>query len=223
MEVFLFYFLLFMIYSFIGWIIDVLSALIENPKLINRGFLIGPYCPIYGVASIIMIFYLSQYKDNIFTVFLLAILICSFIEYITGYLMEKLFNARWWDYSKHKFHLNGRVCLSNAIIFATAGVILVCFLNPFLTTLIKSLPILVINIISIILLIVFVIDLVLSFNITYKITRTAKNVVSDSTEEISKAVKEILGKKLFQRRIFEAFPKFEFIDNIKKRINPKND
>ena len=83
MEVFLFYFLLFMIYSFIGWIIDVTSALMENPKLINRGFLIGPYCPIYGVSSIIMIFYLSQYKDNIFTVFLLAILICSFIGSIS--------------------------------------------------------------------------------------------------------------------------------------------
>lgn len=223
MEVFLFYFLLFIIYSFIGWVIEVFNCLLGESKIINRGFLVGPYCPIYGFTSIIMIFYLTQYKDNIFTVFLLAFIICSFLEYITSYVMEKLFNARWWDYKNHKFNLNGRVCLSNAILFGVAGTILICFINPFVTNLLTKLPHIIINIISILLLIIFIIDCILSFNIIYKITRTAKNVKADSTEEISKKVKQILDKKVFQRRIFKAFPKLEFIDNIKKRINQKND
>ena len=88
------YFLLFLIYSFIGWIMEICVTFYKSKKIINRGFLIGPYCPIYGYASIIMILYLNHYKDNPLTVFLLAVVICTFIEYIISYIMEKLFNAR---------------------------------------------------------------------------------------------------------------------------------
>lgn len=106
-----FYFILFLIYSFIGWFMEVCVTYPKNKKLVNRGFLLGPYCPIYGYSSIIMIFYLNHYKDNPLTVFLLAVVVCSFIEYMVSYIMEKMFNARWWDYSTRKFNINGRVCL----------------------------------------------------------------------------------------------------------------
>ena len=86
-----FYFILFLIYSIIGWILEVITVFIETKKIINRGFMLGPYCPIYGYSSIIMIFYLNHYKDNPLTVFLLAVIICSFVEYLISYIMEKLF------------------------------------------------------------------------------------------------------------------------------------
>lgn len=84
-----FYFILFLIYSFIGWFMEVCVTYPKNKKLVNRGFLLGPYCPIYGYSSIIMIFYLNHYKDNPLTVFLLAVVVCSFIEYMVSYIMEK--------------------------------------------------------------------------------------------------------------------------------------
>lgn len=222
MQIFLYYFLLFLIYSFIGWIIEVISCFIIEKKFINRGFLIGPYCPIYGVAVLIMILYLTQYKDNLLTVFLLAFIICSFLEYVASYLMEKIFKARWWDYNDHKFNLNGRICLSNAIMFGLASVVVICFLNPIIENLIIKIPDIVLICLSIVLLILFIADCILSFNIIYKITRTAKEIKRDSTEEISRVVKQILSKKLFQRRIFSAFPSFKIIGNLKNKIKNQN-
>ena len=100
-------------------------------KFVNRGFMLGPYCPIYGYSSIIMILYLNHYKDNPLTVFLLAVVVCSFIEYMVSYVMEKIFKARWWDYSNRKFNINGRVCLNNAFFFGVLGTFLVYYANPF--------------------------------------------------------------------------------------------
>ena len=135
MELFSLYFMLFLIYSIIGWFIEVCNSLVVEKKFVNRGFMLGPYCPIYGLSSIIMILYLNQYKDNIITVFLLAVFVCSIMEYIVSYLMEKLFNARWWDYSDRKFNINGRICLTNALLFGLLCVFLIYIINPFLTIL----------------------------------------------------------------------------------------
>ena len=88
------YFILFLIYSFLGWLMEVINSLIKEKKFVNRGFLLGPYCPIYGCSAIIMIFYLDKYKEDILTVFLLAVVVCSIVEYLVSLIMEKLFNAR---------------------------------------------------------------------------------------------------------------------------------
>lgn len=89
MDKFYFYFILFLIYSFIGWAIEVCVTFPKYKKFVNRGFMLGPYCPIYGYSSIIMILYLNHYKDNPLTVFLLAVIVCSFIEYMVSYFMER--------------------------------------------------------------------------------------------------------------------------------------
>ena len=132
------YFILFLIYSFLGWLMEVINSLIKEKKFVNRGFLLGPYCPIYGYSSIIMIFYLDKYKEDILTVFLLAVVVCSIVEYLVSLIMEKLFNARWWDYSNRKFNINGRVCLTNAFLFGLLGVLLVYVINPFLLEIINK-------------------------------------------------------------------------------------
>ena len=80
----LYYFFLFFIYAIIGWIVEVIYVFIIDKKLVNRGFLIGPYIPIYGVCATIMTLYLTQYKSNPLTVFILAMFICSFLEYMTS-------------------------------------------------------------------------------------------------------------------------------------------
>lgn len=205
----LFYFLLFLIYSFLGWIIEVISVGMKEKKFINRGFLMGPYCPIYGFSAVIMIFYLNHYKDNILTVFLLAVIVCSIIEYLVSYIMEKLFSARWWDYSNRKFNLNGRVCLSNAIAFGVLGVILVYYLNPFLNSLLADIKPSILNIIAIILFVLFLTDFIISFSITFKLKNTVKKIHKDNTEEFTKKVREIIENKVLNRRIFKAYPEFK--------------
>ena len=158
MDKFYFYFILFLIYSFIGWAMEVCVTFPKYKKFVNRGFMLGPYCPIYGYSSIIMILYLNHYKDNPLTVFLLAVVVCSFIEYMVSYFMEKIFKARWWDYSNRKFNINGRVCLNNAFFFGVLGTFLVYFANPFFEGLLLKINTNTLNIISLILLIIFTID-----------------------------------------------------------------
>lgn len=227
MEKFSLYFILFLIYSFMGWSIEVVNSLISEKKFVNRGFMLGPYCPIYGYSAIIMVLYLDQYRDNVLTVFLLAVVVCSVVEYLVSYVMEKLFNARWWDYSNRKFNINGRVCLTNAFLFGILGVILVYFINPFLYKLISKMNTKVLMIISIILLVLFVIDFITSMGVTCKLKNSMKRIKKDSTEEMNKKVKEVIESKILNRRIFKAFPSFKIniigIKDIKEKIEEKID
>lgn len=219
MAVFLNYFLLFLIYSILGWLMESSYVYITTKKVVNRGFLLGPYCPIYGFGSIIIILYLSQYKDNILTVFIMSMVLCSILEYITSYLMEKIFKARWWDYSNKKFNLNGRICGYNALLFGIASIVVLYFINPIITSITKNINTTALYIISIIGLIIFVTDTIVSCNIIKKLKSTVNNIeLKDSTTEISRMVKETLknGHKTFQHRLVKAFPHINFEGLIKK-------
>ena len=88
-----------------GWFIEIINGLIQTKKFVNRGFLIGPYCPIYGVGGILITLLLSKYYDDPIVLFFMGIAVCGILEYLTSYIMEKFFKARWWDYSKRKFRL----------------------------------------------------------------------------------------------------------------------
>lgn len=210
-----------------GWSIEVVNSLISEKKFVNRGFMLGPYCPIYGYSAIIMVLYLEQYRDNFLTVFLLAVVVCSVVEYLVSYVMEKLFNARWWDYSNRKFNINGRVCLTNAFLFGLLGMLLVYFVNPLLYGLISKVNTKVLIIISVILLVLFVIDFITSMGVTYKLKNSMKKLRKDSTEEMNKKVKEVIESKILNRRIFKAFPSFKIniigIKDIKEKIEEKID
>lgn len=208
MELFSLYFMLFLIYSFAGWCIEVVNSLIVEKKFVNRGFMLGPYCPIYGYSSILMIFYLDRYTDNILTVFLLAVVVCSFAEYMVSYAMEKLFNARWWDYSDRSFNINGRVCLTNAFLFGILGVLLVYIINPFIKELLLEIKPIFLIIIAVVWFIIFTGDFIISMNVTYRIKNTIKKLQKDNTEEFSNKVREVINKKLLNRRLVKAFPDF---------------
>lgn len=188
------YFLIFIIYSIIGWLIEVILNLISNGKFINRGFLIGPYCPIYGVGSLTMTFLLSKYENNLIILFGMSMLICTFLEYITSYVMEKLFKARWWDYSDEKFNLNGRVCLKNSVLFGLAGIVLIKFANNFFFRLINDLSFNGKQIIFFGILIIFIVDAIISYIIIHNFEKLASNYTKDSTEEISTKVSNAIDE-----------------------------
>ena len=211
-----YYFLLFLIYSFIGWLIEVIGKLIEKHKFINRGFLIGPICPIYGHGCILMILTLSRYKDNPLTLFIYAIFICSLLEYFTSYFMEKIFKARWWDYSTRKFNLNGRICAETMIPFGILGTLVICVINPIFEYLLNLFNFETIKITAVVLFIIYIIDYTISLIIMFGFKGTLKTVEKDGTEEITKKVKKILiNKNVLYKRLVEAFPNFM---NPKERL-----
>ena len=128
------WFLWLMIYSIIGWVYESTICSIGQRKLINRGFLNGPYCPIYGTGAVLVLLVLGRIQNPVLLFFAGAVLTCS-VEYLTSWLMEKLFHARWWDYSKRKFNIGGRVCLIGAIVFGAFSVVLILVLHPWVKSL----------------------------------------------------------------------------------------
>ncbi len=217
------YFLLFLIYSVIGWIMEVTLSFIENHKFINRGFLIGPYCPIYGTGAIIITLLLNRYVDDWIVLFIMSILICGVLEYITSYLMEKIFKARWWDYSNMKFNINGRICLETIIPFGLLGLLIMYITNPFFFSLLQQIPNVWLTVLSIFFAIVFIIDNIISFNVIANVRIATKKIskenIKDNTEEITQKVKEILlSKSKLHKRLLNAFPK---IESLKSKIKEK--
>ena len=124
------YFLYFIIYSFIGWLMEVVLKSKDEHKFVNRGFLIGPICPIYGFGVLLIILLVGNSKSDLLAVFLKSILVCSVLEYFTSYFMEKLFHARWWDYSKNKYNINGRICLETMLPFGILSTIVIYVVHP---------------------------------------------------------------------------------------------
>lgn len=224
-----FYFLIFIIYAFIGWVMEVTLKLIEKHKFINRGFLIGPYCPIYGYGALIMTITLSKYQNDLFVLFIMSIFICSFLEYITSYVMEKLFKARWWDYSKYKINLNGRVCLNNSILFGLGGIVIIKLVNPILFSIINQISIQSLHYFMIFIFILYLIDNIISFNVINNFRKETFLLAGDSTELISqnvlKETKKIFSKvKISSDLINSKINEFrlEITNNLKKSFNNKN-
>lgn len=218
------YFLLFMSYAFLGWCIEVGCKLVQFRKFINRGFLIGPYCPIYGWGAIAITILLKRYTYDVLVLFVMSVLICSILEYFTSYFMEKVFHARWWDYSSKKFNINGRICLETLIPFGLLGLVIMYITNPFLLEIYQSIPTIVMHILSVVLFIIFIIDNIISSNVISTINVEGNKLVKDNTEEITERVKQILREKSWlHRRLIEAYPNLKDIRiKIKSKLETRN-
>ena len=201
--------ILFFIFSVIGYILEVISVFTKEKRIVlSRGYLIGPYIPVFGFGGLIITFFLSNYQDNIITLFVLGVVYCCSLEYFTSYLMEKIFHLRWWDYSYRKYNLNGRICLETGFMFGFGSLFVVKLCNPFVYSILDKLSRSTICTIGLILFIIMFSDFVLS---TFTIVRlkidTSKYVNTDATLVIKKEVKESIRKySFFYKRLFEAFP-----------------
>lgn len=199
--------ILFFIYSFLGWLMEVILTLFEKHKFIDRGFLIGPICPIYGSGGIIIYTLLNRYMNEPIILFFMSIIICSILEYFTSYIMEKIFKNRWWDYTDMKYNINGRICLEYAIPFGFGACFLMYGVNPIVSMLYSNVNIVIWKTIIIILLLLLLVDIIISFKIIINLKNISNSIRCDSTEAITKKVKEILTKKTFlHRRLLLSFP-----------------
>lgn len=207
------YFLLFVFYSFLGWLMEVTQGYVRHKKFVNRGFLIGPYCPIYGYGAISMTLLLKGYANDPIVLFVMAIVICSILEYTTSFVMEKIFKIRWWDYSNRKFNINGRICLETMIPFGILGCLMIYFVNPFMFAIIDMIPSNLINIIAVILFIIYLVDNAVSITIISNLKDITLDVKGDSTEKVTKEVRKrvLAGQQTLYKRIVKAFSSFKVV------------
>ena len=214
-------FLLFVIYSFAGWCMEMVFCYFSTKKWVNRGFLIGPICPIYGLGCLLIILLLNKYLDDPLVLFVMAMLVCSLLEYFTSYIMEKMFKARWWDYSDKKYNINGRICLDNIFAFGILGLVIMYIVNPFIVSLISKLNSTFLSILSVTILVVLLVDMGVSLKVISGFKNVAKSIHKDSTEEITKKVREILNKRgILYKRLVSAFD-FEASEKLIKDIKKK--
>ena len=195
---------------------------VQFGKFINRGFLIGPYCPIYGWGAIAITILLKRYTYDPLVLFIMSTLVCSIIEYFTSYFMEKKYHARWWDYSSKKFNINGRICLETLIPFGILGLFIMYVTNPMLFKIYQSISEIVVHIISITLFIIFIVDNIISSNIISSVNVEGSKLVKDNTEEITEKVKQILREKSWlHRRLINAYPNLKDIRVKIKQVKEK--
>lgn len=201
------WFLVFITYSVAGWCMEVSHSLYKRKKFSNRGFLIGPMCPIYGFAVVVMSLILRNHADNIIEVFFVAIIASAVIEYVTSFLMEKLFRVRWWDYSDRPLNIHGRVCLINLLYFGICGTIIIYFINPLLFHLFGLMNPTFRLILATILFIVFLVDIAISLWLIIKCRVAVGTTSIDATDEITANIRAtLMSKGKLNRRLAKAFP-----------------
>lgn len=176
-------FSMFFIYSVLGFIAELFfCSLVDKRIVLNRGFLIGPYCPIYGVAVVIMATTLKRYAPDPIIVFSMGALISTFLEYTTSYIMEKIFKTRWWDYSNESFNVNGRVCLKNSILFGIGSLIVIYITDDIFLKFIGYFNRETFIILNLFLMVVFITDVIISTFIILKIRRNSELTKKDMTD-----------------------------------------
>lgn len=203
------WFLLFLTYSCAGWLMEVVIALFMKHRLVHRGFLIGPLCPIYGVGAFCGTLAIGH-VDNLIAIFCVSVVGAGLLEYSTSFALEKIFRVRWWDYADQPFNINGRVCLTALLGFGVAGVLIIRVFNPILFAVFEAVDPELLNIIAIVLAFLFTVDVICSLILMFGFRVTVGTVERDATEEISERVHAIIMKKgHFSRRIAKAFPNYK--------------
>ena len=202
------YVLYFTIFAVAGYVIEALNSLYRDGKAENRGFLFGPYLPIYGFGAVLMVI-LTRFipHNNILLLFLAAMATGVILEYITSFLLEKIFHLRWWDYSTtDKFHLNGRVCLRNALAFGFIGCLFMYFIVPLLNGLFIAVPGWLQITLAVIISVVYLIDFVASSYANFKIKNIEDvgKVIGDQTRVIKKNAKRIIKEKVKTKKRHSA-------------------
>ena len=202
--------LLFFSYAFIGWCIEVTLKYFQFHRFINRGFLTGPWLPIYGSGAVLITIAVkgaAPLESSIGTTFVLSLLLCGLLEYLTSYFLEKRFHARWWDYSQKPMNLHGRVWIGNLILFGLGGVLIVNLINPLLERISRHLSLPAQEGLALTLSAVFLADYVMSHFVLKLVKTGVEGSKADNTEEISKEVKLLLrDRSVFYRRFAEAYP-----------------
>lgn len=205
----------FSIYSFLGWVMESIVRTIAEKKIINTGFLKGPFCPIYGIGAIIIFTFLGQFENKPILLFFIAVIVLTIWEYLVGVLLEKIFHTKYWDYSDQKFNFQGRVCLVNSIYWGVLGVIFVKYIHPFIQSLVGMVDIKLLHYVISIITVVLIIDFITTIVKVKNIKMTLEKV-----EELNKEIKEKLKEiRNLSKETEENAEKVITTENIQKLVD----
>ena len=220
----------FLIYSCLGWCLEVIYAAVSTGQLVNRGFLNGPVCPIYGFGMIIVLFTLSPLADNLLLLYIGGVILPSVLELAGGWALYKLYHTRWWDYSDFPFNIGGYICLEFSLLWGVGTVVVMKAVHPVIAGLVEMVPQMVGFVLMCILYACYAADVVVTAFAASDLAREldALEKVADSMHAVSDAMTELLGttamdvdQKMDESRLQLKLAAAEARDNAAK-LSPRD-
>ena len=205
---------IFIIYAFLGWCTEVSYAALDLGIFVNRGFLNGPYCPIYGVGVLIVVAILTPLKENLLILFLGSFLLTSVLEYITGYILEKVFHNKWWDYSDKPFNISGYICLNFSVLWGLACSFIMLILHPIIFGFVHIIPKIVGTVFLVIIMSAFTVDCI--FTISNILNFNKRLSIMGEIAEKLKMISNEIGENIYEKTA-DAIEKKEMYEELNKR------
>lgn len=217
------WFLYFILYSILGWLVETLYCSVLAHHWVERGFLNGPLCPIYGCGALLMLGGLEPYISHPLLLFLLSMLGASMMEFVVSWAMEKMFGMRWWDYSDQPYNLQGRVCLLNSTLFGVMGLVLARVVHPKMQYLVALLPDVVCMVAAILAFAALCVDTVLSARAALQLRGRLEHI-EEIKQELRKAVHERNLRLEFalQSRLSDLDEWKQHVDELKGKVTTEN-
>ena len=216
-----FFFLYFFVYGFLGWCTEVAYAAFKEHRFVNRGFLNGPICPIYGIGVSLVVQFLSPYKYNIILLYITSIILVTALEWLTGFVLEKIFHNKWWDYSNMPLNLNGYVCLLFSLMWGVACVLIVDFIHPVFHQILSYIPLPVGIVLIIVLGTILFTDLYSTASGILKLNKRLERMheIADELHQIS----DKLGENIYESTIIAIEKQNELQENFSETFNDISD
>ena len=210
MTEFYYFALSFFVYGFLGWCTEVAYAAVKQGKFVNRGFLNGPICPVYGIGVGVVVQFLTPVENNLVLLYISSTILVTAIEGITGFLLEKIFHNKWWDYSDQKFNLGGYVCLKTSVLWGICTVLMIYVLNPVFTGLVGLIPKLWGEIILWVLFGLLIVDFIGTVIAVWGLKKKNGRIdqIREGLGRTSKLLENTMTRRL-QARMIKAYPNLE--------------
>ena len=207
---------IFLVYAFLGWCAEVAFAAVHKGKFVNRGFLNGPVCPIYGVGMLVVVTLLWGLRSNLILLFLGSAGLTTALEYATGWILEKFFHDKWWDYSDKPFNVKGYICLEFTILWGLAAAFVVGAVHPFVFMLIKKTPFALGITLMAVCLALFAADLVITVTALARLPKKLNAMLE--AERALKAISDKIGENISDTEIAAKEKGNELAEESKPRL-----
>ena len=220
----------FLIYSCLGWCLEVIYAAVTTGNIINRGFLNGPVCPIYGFGMILVLLLLTPLEHSNILLYIGGVILPSALELVGGWALEKLYHTRWWDYSERPFNIGGYICLQFSLMWGVGTLVMMKIVHPTIATLVEIVPSLVGLIIMVFLYMIYAVDVVATAVSAAGLADTLETMeqLADSIHEVSDAMSDILAitalntdQKLDESRLQFKLAAAELREAAPDNLSPK--
>ena len=200
----------FLVYSFLGWLLETSLAAAKKRRLLNRGFLSAPFSPTYGLGGVLFALFLPELRENPFFLFLFGAILATGLELFTGILLERIFGQKWWDYSRERFQFEGHICLKYSLLWGLLALLCVFAGNPLLTTLVSLIPEPVGHITLVLILCLLGADLFGSLAAVFQLNGSLKepSQISRRWARLTRALDNAVTRAI-QRRMVRAYPNLE--------------